>query len=164
MADFYGTSRSNYFRVKDEGAFLNFIGHVPGLVHELDDKDPALHMIWGDDGFGCFPNYAVIAKEEMPSCPWAADGSRGVETIEDSGDGESMDVQFSLPELLSQFLADGEVAVLIQAGAEKLRYISGWAVAIDNTGKKVSINLSDIYELAVKKFVKLQGQISTAEY
>ncbi len=39
---------------------------------------------------------------------------------------------FDLVEELAQHLADGEIAVLVEAGAEKLRYITGDAVAVRN--------------------------------
>jgi molybdopterin biosynthesis enzyme len=45
-------------------------------------------------------------------------------------------------------LHDEDVAVLMEAGAEKLRYVSGWAVAVNSKGDLVEIGLSDIYEKA----------------
>jgi hypothetical protein len=46
------------------------------------------------------------------------------------------------------------------AGAEKLRYINGWAEAYNNKGEKRVINLGDIYKLAEE----LGSEITRAEY
>ena len=56
---------------------------------------------------------------------------------------------------MGPLLVDGEVAVLMSAGHEKARYVSGYATAIRNDFKHVSIVLSDIYELAAEKLGKL---------
>jgi hypothetical protein len=55
-------------------------------------------------------------------------------------------------EVISPHLADGEVCILMEAGAEKLRYISGYAVAFTNEGREVSVSLNDIYSLAQKEW------------
>ena len=60
---------------------------------------------------------------------------------------------------LSAHLADGEVAVLMKIGNKKLRYVSGSAVAVNNQGSSVSINLGSIYRAARR----LGGNITTAE-
>lgn len=41
-----------------------------------------------------------------------------------------------------------DVAVFMQAGAEKLRYVSGWAVAINAKKERVEIDLHEIYNRA----------------
>jgi hypothetical protein len=64
--------------------------------------------------------------------------------------GEAID----LPVLVSQHLADNSVAVFIEAGAEKLRYICGYAEAINNKGQRRIVDLNSIYTLA--------GEIGTA--
>jgi hypothetical protein len=46
------------------------------------------------------------------------------------------------------------------AGAEKLRYINGWAEAYNNKGEKRAITLGDIYKLAEE----LGSEITRAEY
>ncbi len=126
MANFNGTARSNYFKVKDIAAFDAWVESVPGLV-----SSPAgdMQMIYSDDpDEGCFPAYYYDE---------ATDESIDIDLISD----------------ISEHLADGEVCVLMEAGAEKLRYISGWAVAFDNTDKPaVRVSLNDIYDLAKAAF------------
>jgi hypothetical protein len=112
MADWWGFSRSNYFKVKDKEAFkawLSDVGDV-SMLQEMDD-----YIAIAGDSFGGWPTYSGDDCEE-----------------------------FDFVEELSGFLADDEVAVLIETGAEKLRYITGVAVAVDNRGKRADISLSDI--------------------
>jgi hypothetical protein len=62
---------------------------------------------------------------------------------------------------LSTHLAEGSVAVIVEAGAEKLRYVHGHAVAVNSKGEQLCIGLGDIYEMAEKRF---GGEVTRAEY
>jgi len=66
-------------------------------------------------------------------------------------------------ELIAPHLADNEVCILMAAGAEKLRYISGYATAFNNQKRIVQICLDDIYNLARKEF-GAEANITQAEY
>ena len=127
MANWYGTSRSNYFRVKDEKAFTAFVGSL-SLDH-WTNKD-GLHAVAPD---GANDGY-------WPSQIWHED--------EDGEDYKDID----FVDELAPHLADGEVAVLMTAGSEKLRYVTGCAVAVKNDGSYVSIDIDDIYNLAFLKW------------
>jgi hypothetical protein len=48
----------------------------------------------------------------------------------------------------------------MESGAEKLRYIAGYAVAYNSKGETVSLNLDDIYD----KAKSLGTNITTATY
>lgn len=123
MANFYGTARSNYFKVKDANAFKAWVETVPGLG------------FWEHEGtFGIYSDCPDSGC--WPSARWDDDE----------------DEYFDLVAELAEHLADGEVAVLMEAGAEKLRYISGWAVAVHSSGEYVCVSLDDVYKLAVEKF------------
>lgn len=61
---------------------------------------------------------------------------------------EATDEEHSLADILPDHLADGQVAILMGAGAEKLCYICGWALAIHSSGETERITLSDIYAQA----------------
>ena len=127
MADWYGSARSNYFRVKDIGKFRDWVKSIPGLVlmeSALADKI-GLVGIYSEDFFGGWP-----------------DTSREIDVY----------YEFDLLTELGKHLVDGEVAILREIGAEKLRYLTGWSGAITNKGKPVYVNLNDIYEKAAKKF------------
>lgn len=64
---------------------------------------------------------------------------------------------------VADFLADNSVAIFIEAGAEKLRYIHGSAHAINNKKECEHINLNAIYKKA-KSLVPTGTDITHAEY
>ena len=126
MANFNGTARSNYFKVKDEDAFDEWVNRMPNLVHI---ESNGLHGVYSDDpDTGCFPTNGYDEETDE-------------------------DVEYGIGAGIKEHLADGEVCVLMEAGAEKVRYISGWAVAFDNTDKpSTRVSLNDIYDLAKAAF------------
>lgn len=126
MATYYGTARSNYFSVRDEIAFRTWAKTLPGV-----------HVRANGSG-----HFALFADEH--GWPVYRDED------DDSNDGE-IDVCAEL----STHLADGEIAVLFEVGAEKLRYLNGWAEAFDSKYNKIMIRLDDIYELAERQFGKM---------
>ena len=65
---------------------------------------------------------------------------------------------------LSQHLAKNEVAVLLTDGAEKPRYITGEALAVNDKGMVVDLSLFDIYQKAARTFQVPLGSITHAEY
>ena len=62
---------------------------------------------------------------------------------------------------IAEHLADGEVCILMEAGAEKHCYVSGYAWAFDNTGRTIEVRLGQIYELAEAEWGR---RIPAAEY
>jgi len=55
-------------------------------------------------------------------------------------------------ELGAFHLQEGEVAVFLEIGYEKLRYLIGYAVAVNHLGEYVSVDLNDIYSKAKDHF------------
>jgi hypothetical protein len=133
MADFYGTARTNYFKVKDLEAFKAFVDSLSCCV--LIEKDGRFGF-YSDDQHGSFPS--TICNDE-------------------TGEHETVDVI----EVTAGHLAEGEVAVFMEAGSEKQRYISAWSEAINHKGERVSINIDEIYALAERE---LGVKPTTAEY
>ncbi|HSW45458.1 MAG TPA: hypothetical protein VLM89_07800 [Phycisphaerae bacterium] len=124
MADYVASARSNYFRVKDVDAFQKWL-EENHLGHYESQDEPGRFMIFPDDGgHGDWP---TILREDP-----------------DTGE----EYEADLFDELAKHLHDEDVAVLMEAGAEKLRYVSGWAVAVNSKGDRVEIGLSDIYEKA----------------
>lgn len=65
---------------------------------------------------------------------------------------------------LAEHLAEGQVLVVMTAGAENLRYITGDAIAISWDGRQAQVNINDIYSKAATEFgVPLQS-IAPATY
>ena len=135
MANWHGFARSNYFKVSDEIEFLSWINKIPGLGYWRSDDCFAIYSDDGDSG-------------GWPNQRWASEEEGELEEIE-------------LHKELAKYLAKGEIAVLMEAGAEKLHYISGFAIAVDSDGKTVTVFLDDIYELARKE---LGGEPTMASY
>jgi len=77
-------------------------------------------------------------------------------------DGEYDDVD--VVEDISEYLAEGEVAIIQEIGSEKLRYLVGYAVAIDWKNEKKWVNLCDIYDIVGEKYGKWGKDISRCEY
>jgi hypothetical protein len=123
MANYEATARSNYFRVRDAKAFEEFVDSLG--VEAVPDSE-GRYAILDRDGTG------------LPASRYSIEA------------GEWVDVDFVA--LLSEHLPDREVAILMEVGHEGSRYISGHAIALNNEGKVVQLNLSDIYGLALKEF------------
>ena len=72
------------------------------------------------------------------------------------------DVYLDLAKWASTNLVEGQVLVLVSAGAEKLRYVSAWAEAYTWKGEVVSVDLFDA--LFSKIYEKLNlGEIEVAD-
>lgn len=134
MANYYGTWRSNYFTVNDVEAFKADLKHV---------------------------DLEIIEEEHNRVC-LLQDGEGGIPAI--YYDDDYQDVEIFWGEIFKKHLAPDEVAVLVESGHEKLRYLFGIAVAFDCNGDEVSVALGSIYEKAAKAFGVDVGEISVAEY
>lgn len=121
MANYYASNRTNYFRVNDKDAFLADMEKVPDI--SIQSKDD------------CF----VILGDSSDAAGWPCSSYN-----EETDDYEDID----LPLLVSQHLADEEVAVFMECGAEKLRYLIGYSEAINAKGERRQVSLDDIYSLA----------------
>lgn len=134
MANWNGTARSNYFRVKDKDAFREAL--KPYEIRVWDSTyDTTLVAIASEDGdtgdWCCY-------DDDMNEIPiW---------------------------ELVAPHLQDGQVAVFLSAGAEKMRYITGSAMAVTNKGEPVGVYLSDIYNKAAAFFGVPMESITDASY
>ncbi len=127
MADWYGTARSNYFKVRDNKAFEVFMQNLSSMTAEHNDVDNTWWIRTDDYGNGGF-NWTVYDENFEP------------------------DDSVNAMDELASHLQEGEVAIFLEAGAEKLRYITGNALAIAWTGEITEIDLTDIYELVAKKY------------
>jgi len=127
-------ARSNYFCVKDEAAFRSWAENLD-LVVFTNDRGR----------FGFYSN--------------TDDGGFPTERITEGGE-EELDLVCEL----GMHLADGEIAVLMEVGHEKARYVSGFAVALNNAGKRVEFSLSDIYQKAAETFHVNVNSVPEATY
>jgi hypothetical protein len=142
VANYYGQSRTNYFKVNDPEAFKAELEKMPVEVITQPLKN--------EDGEVIDTLYGFLDAD-----------SNGAGYITEYWDEEANDsVEIDLEDLFKRHLADGWVAILLHSGSEKYRYISGDAVAYNNKGESVDLNLANIYGLAEA----LGENITTAEY
>jgi hypothetical protein len=123
MADDHGYARTSYFQVKDRAAFAAAMARLEVEV-VISDEHPE--------------QVALLSNEESgwPTDYWDEDGDTEVEV--------------DLVSLVSEHLADGWVAVFMEVGHQKLRYLFGNAVAINASGETRQVDLTDIYRLAAQ--------------
>lgn len=142
MANYYGQTRTNYFKVNDPEAFKAELEKMP--VHIITQE------LKNEDGEVIDTLYGFLDDD--------SDGAGSVTEYWDEEKEETIDID--LEDLFKRHLADGWVAILVHSGNEKYRYISGDAVAYNSKGESVGVNLSDIYTLAEQ----IGEHITTAEY
>ncbi len=156
MANYVGAARSNYFRVKDEETFLAWVETLPGVSAQRDtpaslppdaeDHPHPYYTLLADDTDGSgWPFQRVVEKTCGPKgCGQA--GCGGGSPDEDCQEAREEDEEIDLPAELAEHLAEGQVAVLEEAGAQKLVYLFAHAVAVNEKGETMHLDLSDIYD------------------
>lgn len=77
---------------------------------------------------------------------------------------EDGDDEVFLPDVIAGHLEPGQVAVFQSVGSERLRYLGGTALAVNDGGDQVVVQLDDIYAAAAQAFGVPIGAISVAEY
>lgn len=137
MSDWYGGSRTNYVKIKD----------MDGLKKALEPFD--LEIVEDRDS----PNsIALLPNSEYGDWPtWAY-----------TEDGE--EIELDPVGHICPFMEEGQVLVIMEAGAERLRYISGWAQAFTWDGRFVEVSLHQIYEKAAQEFGVPLTTITPASY
>ena len=128
MADFLATSRSNFVLVKDAQAAIEALKPYDIPIHRHPTNKNAI-MLAGCDGDGTFSStrYEGLVETYLDLAEWA-----------------------------STHLVEGQVLVLVSAGAEKLRYISAWAEAYTWKGEVVTV------DLLTSLFSRLQKELGIA--
>jgi len=125
MANYYASARTNYFAVTDLEAFKAELESKTSSVEVVSKEEDGLTLV------------ALLGSDD--------DGAGFPFEYEDE-DGEYVELDWA--EIFKAHLEDGWVAIIMESGAEKLRYIAGYAVAYNSKGETVVINLDQIYEKA----------------
>ena len=116
MANYYASTRTNYFRVKDEEEFRKFMAHVSGTedrVELWEEKDNNDNTVFG---FGTLGGIAGVTDYHNDS-----DADSDDEDCEDDFD--------AFLEGLQTFVADDDAIIILESGHEKLRYWSQYRTA-----------------------------------
>ena len=126
MANYICSARSNYFKVGEPKAFIEWINQFDGVYFEERNNEPeATNMVGAlfceDSDGGGWPCYVWDEETET-----------------------DRDVDFFKE--FSQFLAPDSVAVFVEVGSEKLRYLVGYACAVNHKGEIIQISLTDIFK------------------
>lgn len=134
MANYYSTSRTNYFRVTDEARFDELFKNLIGIEDEVYDFTEI------DDGvtlhaFGCYGS--IDYKKPMQN--------------NSEEDDEDYDCDFdSFLAELQKILPEDEAFIYTECGHEKLRYITGFSIVVTKTKIKSVDIRSGAVELARK--------------
>lgn len=141
MANWYGSARSNYVLVED----------MQGLKDALEPfKDISIEQ-------GSKHGFCFIVDKNSDSGAWPSSIY-----LDDDRDEE---VEFDPAVHITPYLEDGEILVMQEVGAEKLRYLTGYAQAFKaKTGECVGVSIESIYKLAANAFGVDVESISRAEY
>jgi hypothetical protein len=116
-------------------------------------------------------------KNEDAFCKWAYDIGANYFPVKIEGEtaycmtryagipdfSESREDEIDFASELAEHLVEGEVAVYMEVGYEKIRYLSGVAVAVAWDGRVTYIDLNEIYGRAREEF-GLTAQVNRAEY
>lgn len=140
MADWSGTSRTNYVRIHDKEGLLASISPFDIDLHKHEQNDEFFMFSGGSSDEGGWPSSALVNGDE---------------------------VQFSFEEHVMPFVAEEEVLVAQCCGAEKLRYVTGYSEALVRRGdvvKKASVSMNEIYARAAREFGVDKETITPAEY
>lgn len=130
MANYVSSARSNYFQVKDFEKFMEWINQFSNLHVDRDPEGRVVILETYGEGW---PTWRDLEE------PYEYETQDGRKMWMD-------DEEVDFADELSMHLAEGEVAVLEEAGAEKLRYVAGHAVAVNHNGDQLHVDLADIYE------------------
>ncbi len=142
MASFVGVGRSNTFGVRSIERLKEALSRTG--VELIDRGDGMVTLLSGPcDETGDFDT-------------WIGDL--------DADDDSDEDQNLFVPDMIAEHLLPGQVAVFEHVGHEKLRYLSGWAIAVFDDGRQIRVSLGDIYAMAASEFGVDRNSITAAAY
>ena len=130
MANYTGVARSYAFEVRDEKAFLEWVGTLPGVVADHGTQPGTFVLLAGGTsgtGSSGWPDYRSPAEDFRRD-------------------------EIDLPVELSGHLVPGSVAVVEEVGFLKFRCLVGQATAeataVNHLGQTITVKIDDVYERA----------------
>lgn len=130
MANYYGTTRTNYFAVTDPDRFKEIMGNVVGAEDNVEVFEREIGGVL-KYGFGCYTTICGYEAEDEDE-PYDYDAF-----VED----------------LQEVLAPGDAIVITEIGSEKLRYLYAASQIIT----KDAIEAVDHYAAVGEKLCELMG-------
>jgi hypothetical protein len=181
MANWYGSARTNYVRlapgvtVEDLKNRLELLGVDLEIWSKTQHTGDAEETLVGfgpgrNSEDGAFPGFLYFDLEENDERIddlMKLFGYDEEEAFRNAVD--NSEIEFEWDKIIMPLVAVGEVLVVQVIGAEKLRYLTGLAVAFirreDGRVEIVSIGIDDIYDKARKQFgLSDTHAITAAEY
>jgi len=146
MASYIASARSNYFEVTNPKRFEKLCKKWHLTLTSMYTEDAE-----------CFVSNGIITPD-IPNhkvlygfiCEWDAGGLPSYIYIDDP-DNEEKEIELDFDnfiEELTPLIMPGYVVIMMEAGAENYRYMTGIAVALNSKGDTKTVCLSDIYEKA----------------
>ena len=134
MANYYGSFRSNYVKLK-EGKHK--------LFEDILDRYNLTFMSKDFDGI----EHVGLMDDDMDGggIPWYY-------TVEDEKTGQFEDTDINWSEF-GPLMEDGQVLHITEVGQEKMRYLTGFAMFIRSDGKIKTVNIAD-KPASVRNFIK----------
>lgn len=142
MANWYGSARSNYVRIKDMAGLEKALAPFSGIEISPGDVPSTV----------CF-----LAREGWPSEGFIEEDDTEYRV-------DDKELFFDPRERICPFMEDGQILIMQEVGAEKLRYLTGIANAYTSKGLHLQVSLDDIYEQAANEFGVPINEITNAVY
>lgn len=132
MANYMSSCRSNFFKIGRPIEFMEWIQQFPDLVFDdkaasPDSPQDMYGMLYVDNSDGA----------SWPAWRWDEDDN---------------EIEVDFFHEFSEFLAPGEVAIFQEVGAEKLRYLVGYSVAVNDKGEILTLNMNDIESMVQEEW------------
>ena len=186
MANYDFTYRTNYFRVKDEDAYQEFIKHIRNISPTEDFSKIKDGIVWhGMGGYDCTPEYIDLPletetiKNMLENDKKFYDRNHNLipengktlndyelifneenEIVYDIDDAYQDDSFDRFLDELQKLLPDDDCFVYMESGHEKLRYVTGYALVMTSTTRK-EMSLDTFINNTVKN---LFGENFTTQY
>lgn len=137
MANWTGKARTNYILVKDVEALKARADEI-GINVQVHQESPQFVSFTPDFGDGGDFEHSFTNDDDV-------------------------EVEWTWSEL-SEHFAEGQVLIVMTAGGERTRYLTGFALAVAWDGRVTSIDLNDIYLKASQTFGVEKDRIAPAQY
>lgn len=151
MANYEANGRTNYFRVKDLPALKAELLEYGITAATPEEARMGAEFVLSE---GSASKAGTIALFSYGTWPQLDDESVAARLEIEDEETPVPNKHESLIHLVASHLVEGDVAIFISIGAEKMRYLGGYATAINSAGDTRSVDLDDIYTLA--------GQLTTS--
>ena len=126
MANWHGTSRTNYVYVDDIDLLKETLAPFDITI---DVSNDGVMFSSRESDSGSFPSFVYVQHDDQ----------------------EDKELVFDWKEHVMPYVKEGEVLIVMSVGAEKYRYVTGYSEAYVRKGtdiQSIGLDIGEIYELA----------------